>query len=269
MDAIRYCVTYSGGLVSYAAAKRVVERHGTEGVVALFADTRMEDEDLYRFVDETIDLLGIRLVTVCDGRTPWGVFEDERFIGNSRIDPCSKLLKRKLMDRWVDENCTKGETTLVYGLDWSERGRIEGKGDRPGHRQRTLERGWTPWYPMDEKPYLTKDDIGRELEAGGIAVPRLYKLGFPHNNCGGYCCKMGLAQARHLYRVLPDRYRFHEEQEQRLLSTIPTTKPSLKIVRRGVTRLVSLRELRGWMDQQEWLFDDHGWGCGGGCAIDD
>ena len=43
---IKHLVMFSGGVGSWAAAKRVVERHGTEGVVLLFADTLIEDEDL-------------------------------------------------------------------------------------------------------------------------------------------------------------------------------------------------------------------------------
>jgi len=264
-------IMYSGGLVSFKASERIVGEHGTDGVVALFADTMIEDADLYRFLHESTRHLGIELVTVCDGRTPWQVYRDEKFIGNSRVDPCSKILKRKLMERWVEENCSKG-TILVYGLDWSERHRIEdhvvkGKTE-PGHRSRVLAMGYLPQYPMNEKPYLTKDDIIADLHAIGIKEPYLYTLGFNHNNCGGFCCKMGHAQARHLLAVLPDRYREHEEEERRLLAEIPTTRPFLRYRSRGRTRGVTMEQFRKIVEQQPMLFDDHGWGCGGGCAID-
>lgn len=257
----------SGGLISHAAAGRAVVRYGADAVTGLFADTRIEDPDLYRFLGETTRHLGIKLVTVCDGRTPWQVFRDQKFIGNSRVDPCSKILKRKLMERWVDEHCPRG-TILVYGLDWSERHRIDGTKADPGHRGRTLARGYVPWYPMDEKPYLTKADIIAELHASDIEEPRLYKLGFPHNNCGGFCVKMGLAQARRLLEVLPDRYRQHEEEERRTMAENPKARPFLRFRSKGRTRGVTMAEFRRIAEQQPSLFDDHGWGCGGGCAID-
>jgi hypothetical protein len=268
-------VMYSGGLVSYAAAKRAAEKHGRECVTLLFADTKNEDPDLYRFLNETVAYLGCKLVTVCDGRDPWQVFEDEKFIGNSRVDPCSKKLKRELMDKWVKENCTNWSTILVYGLDWSERTRIDGqktgKKRKKGHKAITQERGWNPWYPMDEKPYLVKADIIADLHSVGIQEPDLYKLGFPHNNCGGSCVKMGLAQARHLYRVRPETYLRDEAKERHILQTIPTTRPFLKLRRAGRTRVISMEAFRKAMDKQPYLFenlDQSGWGCGGSCGIE-
>lgn len=41
-------VMFSGGVGSWAAAKRVAERRGTDGLILLFADTKSEDEDTYR-----------------------------------------------------------------------------------------------------------------------------------------------------------------------------------------------------------------------------
>ena len=48
-----HVVSYSGGLDSFIAAHRVVEKYGPEDVRLFFMDTKTEDEDLYRFLDET------------------------------------------------------------------------------------------------------------------------------------------------------------------------------------------------------------------------
>jgi len=40
---------FSGGITSWAAAKRVAAEHGADNTLLLFTDTKMEDEDLYRF----------------------------------------------------------------------------------------------------------------------------------------------------------------------------------------------------------------------------
>ena len=96
----KFIVSYSGGLGSFFAAKRLVKQHGKDNVAAVFADTKTEDEDLYRFLDESIAYLGIELFTIEDGRDVWQVFEDVRFLGNSRIDPCSRILKRDLIRKW-------------------------------------------------------------------------------------------------------------------------------------------------------------------------
>ena len=111
---VQRVVMFSGGVGSWMCAKRVAERHGTDGMTLLFADTNYEDEDLYRFLDEAAANVGVPLTRVSDGRDPWEVFWDVRLIGNSRQAPCSRILKNAQQDRWRDENCDP-ETTICYG----------------------------------------------------------------------------------------------------------------------------------------------------------
>jgi hypothetical protein len=45
--------------------------------------------------------------------------------------------------------------------------------------------GWAPWtveFPMREPPYLTKEEMLDQARADGLVPPRLYELGFAHNN---------------------------------------------------------------------------------------
>lgn len=60
----------SGGTGSWAAARRVADWYGTDDMVLLFADTLVEDEDLYRFLMEAAQDIGVPVTRVCDGRTP-------------------------------------------------------------------------------------------------------------------------------------------------------------------------------------------------------
>lgn len=255
-------VMISAGVTSWAAAMRSIERYGRENVEGLFADTKIEDPDSYRFLDQIEVQLGIKVHRIADGRDPWEVFVDERFIGNSRIDPCSKILKRKLMDAWRDEHCTPETHALAFGLDWDEEPRIT------RHRPRMA-----PWlcnYPMADKPWLTKAETLDWMRSCGIETPRLYTLGFSHNNCGGMCVKMGLGQAKHLLSALPDVYRRHERREQEAMSAIgPTAQPFLRLRRGGKTRPISMRDFRKMIERQPSLFDNLGGeaGCGGSCAL--
>ena len=94
-------VSFSGGVCSFWAAERTIRKFGAENVVLLFADTRMEDEDLYRFNADCERYLGVPITTIAEGRDPWDVFEAEGVIGNSRIDPCSRILKREFLRPWI------------------------------------------------------------------------------------------------------------------------------------------------------------------------
>jgi hypothetical protein len=202
--------------------------------------------------------VGGELVRVADGRTPWQVFRDERFIGNSRIDPCSKILKRKQIDCWRDRNCNPDETVVYVGLDWSE-----------SHRLTRLLPRVAPWIykaPMCEPPLLTKEAMIGLLKSEGIEPPRLYAMGFPHNNCGGFCCKAGQAHFALLLKTMPERYAHHEKQERELQEYIGTDETMLKDRRGGIRKPLSLTKLRERIEQQQTI-DFEEWG-GCGCAIE-
>ena len=120
-------------MTSYEAARRSLERFGHDATEIWFADTRIEDEDLYRFNKDVEELLGKKLILFDQGLDIWGIFKRERFLGNSRIDPCSKFLKRlplrkALEARYPHLKCTfcndiwerKQERITVLELDNSE-----------------------------------------------------------------------------------------------------------------------------------------------------
>ena len=44
------------------------------------ADTRVEDPDLWRFVRDSTVHMGVPPTVVADGRTPFEVFTDQRFL---------------------------------------------------------------------------------------------------------------------------------------------------------------------------------------------
>src|SRR5579859_1857151 len=207
-DEHTHVVMFSGGAGSWAAAKRVAQRHSPESITLLFTDTRMEDEDLYRFLDESAANVGARLVKIAEGRNPWHVFFDERFLGNSRVDPCSKILKRQMADQWLADNCDPKRTTVYVGIDWTEEHRFTKLRDRHAVD------GWRYEAPLCEAPFITKNDVTAWLKAEGIKQPRLYDLGFAHNNCGGFCIKAGQGHFANLLRRLPERYARHEAMEQ-------------------------------------------------------
>ena len=252
----KHVVMFSGGAGSWMAAKRVVQEHGTESIVLLFADTMMEDDDLYRFLIESSRNVGGELVQVADGRTPWEVFFDVRFLGNTRIDPCSRILKRELLREWVEKNCDPSDTVVYLGYDWTEEHRYEAA--KPHWQPCTLEA------PLCDEPYLTKADVVVALDREGIERPRLYAMGFPHNNCGGFCVKAGQAHFKLLLEVMPERYAYHERKEQELREHLGKDVSILRDRRGGPVRPMTLQEFRenleagGQCDMFEW----GGCGCG-------
>lgn len=256
----KHVVMFSGGAGSWAAAKRVAERFGTDDLTLLFADTMIEDEDTYRFLDEAAANVGGTLVKIADGRTPWEVFFDRRFMGNSRIDPCSEILKRKLLDKWRDEHCDPENTTIHLGIDITE-----------NHRLNRVRERTAPWRydaPLIWKPYIVRCEVFDWLAREGLKRPRLYDLGFGHGNCGGFCVKAGVGQFVRLLKTMPERFAYHEEREREFREFIGKDVSILTVTTDGVKRPLTLTELRERHERQECgqldLFDEGG--CG--CAID-
>ena len=253
---------FSGGLGSWMAAKRAAEIHGADNLTLLFADVGNdqsphvgEDEDTYRFVHEAVANVGAELVVVSDGRNIWQVFRDDRFLGNSRLANCSKFLKQKPCRDWLEANRDPAETTVYVGIDWSET-----------HRLPAIEKGWAPYpvaAPLTEAPYLDRDDMERMCVEAGMEVPRLYRAGFAHNNCGGFCVRAGQAQMELLLREHPERYAFHEAEEQKLRDHLGKDVAVLKDRTGGTATPLTLRGFRERIEDQPDLFDplDVG-GCG-------
>lgn len=212
-------VFFSGGLMSWAAAKRALATYGAENTTLLFTDTLIEDPDLYRFLEEAASNVGAPLIKIADGRTPWEVFRAEQIIGNQRIDPCSKILKRQPGEAWLTANCDPADTILIFGIHWEEEHRLATTdaltGKPRGIRNRYRELGWPHVdAPMCWSPWISARGVKDWARAEGLTPPRLYGLGFAHNNCGGFCVKAGEGHFSHLLKTLPEVYAHHEAQEE-------------------------------------------------------
>lgn len=250
-------VTFSYGVQAWACAKRVVERYGTDGLVLLNADTKSEDPDTYRFGHEAAANVGGQLVEIADGRNIWEVFRDVRMLGGGKMhaDPCSRILKRELIDRWLEKNCDPADTIVYVGLDWSE-GRFE--------RLRDIRAadGWRYEAPLCDPPYLTKDDMHEWATREGLAKQRLYVLGMSHANCGGGCVKMGQGGFAHLLKVDPCMFAEWEANEQTLREQLGDV-AILRDRRGGTSKPLTLRALRQRIERDESvdMFDIGGCGC--------
>lgn len=296
---MKHLVFFSGGSASWYVANRVKQQYGKDTLHLLFTDTLIEDNDLYRFIIETAANLfdnsservaqlisraselplvhtdmqarkealeQLRLDTVeelpqfhwlSEQRDVWDVFHETRFLGNSRIAPCSAQLKQRMAKRFVKPNFNPEETTLYLGIDWTEE-----------HRTGAPRKNWAPFpveFPLvDDEPF-NKIDIMRELDLQGIEPPRLYALGFAHNNCGGFCVRAGQGHFANLLEKNRELYLYHERREREFIEWIGAEVAILKRVKKGVPSPLALRQLREELDakqtEQVDFMDLGGCGC--------
>lgn len=121
----------------------------------------------------------------------------------------------------------------------------------------------TAW--KNKEPYLDKEQMCQWVESFGIKRPRLYDLGFAHNNCGGFCVKAGLGHFYNLLKMMPERYAYHEQRQEDLFLVIGKRVPFLKRTRDKQIQYLSLKEFREEVEAGEKvdLLDVGGCGCFG------
>ena len=254
-----HVVMLSGGVGSWAASKRVVAVQDTENRVLLFADTKTEHPDTYRFLRESAANVGGTLVEIADGRTIWEVFRDVKFLGNSHVDPCSRILKRDLADRWLADHYSPESVIVYVGIDWTEE-----------HRFIRLRERRLPWVyqaPLCDPPYLSKLQLHEWAAREGLQQQFLYRIGAPHANCGGGCVKMGQGGFANLYRKAPELFAEWEQREIEMRAQLGDVS-IMKDRRGGKTKPLTLTMLRIRVEADGRCDDEFDFG-GCGCMIDE
>lgn len=199
-------VSISGGLSSYYMLRYAAEQY--EALHGVFADVRFEDPDTYRVVTMCAQALADRgepLTVLCDGRNPFDVFDDVKLLGNTRKDPCSANLKRKLIKTWLKRTYTPDNCVMAIGYDVDEAHRIE----------RTA--GFYDPFPVATPladAGVWSETLPERFEAEHGWLPWAYRHHLPHSNCYGMCVKAGIEQWLILLRERPEVYAYAEAREE-------------------------------------------------------
>lgn len=215
-----------GGFTSSAQMPRILlERYGKENVRFINCVLPNEHPDTWRLFDAVEEKLGIRITHIAyhpdrkwqyvekEDRTnsdrlltPFDIFDEQGFIGNSRNDPCSRMLKRETVFNYVSDMYKKEDIVIAVGIHGDEFER------RAAIEENWKRQGYDTVFPIIEEPYLEREEQIRLMnEWYGVSL-ELYEYGFDHNNCGGACVKAGQRQWALLWYYRPDVY---DEWEQR------------------------------------------------------
>jgi hypothetical protein len=163
------------------------------------------------------------------------VIESEKFMPNSRIDLCSRILKRERSAKFIKKfNPEDIKVAIGIGL-WEE------------HRVSRAKEFWLPYEIVSpfcdsgefESKY--KDEI---FNMANLVEPHLYQIGLAHNNCAGFCVKAGIKHYRLLLEKDRDLYLTHEDNEQKLYKNNPNLRPFLNKMIKGEKLYITLKQLR-------------------------
>lgn len=256
---MKYLISLSGGIGSFYTVKNLLDKGiKKENIELIFCDTLAEDGDLYRFLNDIERVFEMKITRLCVGKSPIELCFEDNFLYNSRIANCSKKLKSKPFREYIKKySCD--EVVLVFGIDFTE-----------AHRCAAIERNYKPYkvyFPLCEPPYTDKVEMLGSLKDYNLEVPRLYKLGFGHNNCKGCCVKAGIGHFKNLLEKDRITYLEFENKEERIRERLGKNVAIMK--RKG--QPFTLKQLRYMVEHEpkQLTIDeclDYG-ACG--CFVDD
>jgi hypothetical protein len=175
----RIVCNFSCGAASAVATKLVLAEFGASRDVQIVnAFIAEEHADNRRFLADCEVWFGRPVTVLRDekyGASARQVFRRERFLKSQGGAPCSRALKRRVLDAW-----SRPTDTVVLGYTSEEGDRYDRFLD--ANNIKVLA-------PMIDRG-LTKADCLAIVARAGIELPLMYRLGFQNANCVG-CVKGG------------------------------------------------------------------------------
>ncbi len=228
-------VGHSGGVTSAWALGWALREYPRDEVVALFHDTKREDDDTYRFLHEIAAKLAIHVTERSDGRSVEEVEDDEGALANNRMAFCSRILKAEQRDKFFLELRVQGifDITNVLGfsaIEWQRIQRATTRAEQAGYKVR---------FPVKECG-VTKQQCADWCLSLGVRPPRMYEWS-EHANCVG-CRRGGKAYWLAVKENRPDVFLSSVQREKEFEHTFlkGTTLEQLAIT--GLKRPVKQRE---------------------------
>ncbi|QNH91657.1 hypothetical protein SR18_gp006c [Caulobacter phage SR18] len=191
------------------------------------------------------------LVWIVEGRDIWEIYRDERFLGNSGNDPCSKLQKRRPARWWREAKCDRENSVHYFGINAAEAHRFEDlhldkatglpTQEPSGIKHRMAAEGWRAEAPL-------VSDLRGELnpllflKREELHVPRLYGWS-AHNNCGGDCCKAGIRHWKRRYEYSPAGFSYAAVMERKVAAYLGGNFTFLEDRRKGGRKPLRLTDL--------------------------
>lgn len=191
----RIVCQFSCGAASAVATKLALAQYGaTHDVQIINAFLANEHEDSRRFLLDCQSWFGQDITQLKDekyGADIIQVFRRERFMKGRNGAPCTKLLKRRLLDSWKQPG-----DVMVFGYTAEEADRLD------DFRERNPDR---PVIAPLIDAGLGKEDCKAMVMRTGIELPMMYRLGYDNANCIG-CVKGGEGYYRAIREDFPEQF---------------------------------------------------------------
>lgn len=191
----RIVCQFSCGAASAVATKLAIAQYREEQeILILNAFIVQEHPDNRRFLTDCERWFGLPIQVLRDGKygaSTIEVFRRKQFIKGFRGAPCSKALKRDLLD-----SVKRPDDVMVLGFTAEEADRFENFVERNPDRKVIA--------PLIERG-LGKEDCKAMVQRAGIELPAMYRMGYHNANCIG-CVKGGEGYWRAIREDFPAQF---------------------------------------------------------------
>ncbi len=186
---------FSCGAASAVATKIALAQFPDRELLIVNAFIREEDADNRRFLADCEQWFAHPITVLRDekyGASIFEVWKRKRFMKGLRGAPCSRELKRKVLDQ-----VRRPDDIVIFGFTVEEEGRFEDFQDRNPDIRAVA--------PLVERG-LTKGDCLGMVERAGIVLPLAYRDGFANANCAA-CPKGGEGYWNRVRIYRPDAFK--------------------------------------------------------------
>jgi hypothetical protein len=201
-------VWFSCGAASAVASKRTIEKYGdTHNILIVNNPVDEEDDDNRRFMNDVSKWLGQPIIQAVNSKanttSAVDIWDKRKYMSGINGAPCTLVLKKEA--RYEFEKSNK--------IDYHVLGFTA---DEVGRHERFVK------YERDNVlPVLIEDGITKQMcfdiiTSAGIALPRVYSMGYPNANCIGCVKATSPTYWNHVRRMHPDQFRERAEQSRSL-----------------------------------------------------
>ena len=201
----RAIVWFSCGAASAIASMYAVKKYDNCDIV--YCDTGGEHQSNKKFLIDIEKLIGkeIKVLKNLKYKDHFEVFKKEKYLQGIRGARCTTELKKKLR-----LNYQRPDDIHIFGYTLEEKSRAE----KFEHYNPEL---FVDWILIEKG--ITKENCLGILWQKGIKLPKMYELGYNHNNCIG-CVKGGMGYWNQIRKDFPEHFNKMAEIERNIEHSI-------------------------------------------------
>lgn len=198
---------FSCGVTSAVACKLALDKYGSDNVKLFYMVIDSAHDDNERFIKDCEDWYGVKIERRRSEKyvDQFDVIERTKYVNGPSGARCTLELKKNVRYKIESEIDYDGQ---IFGFEFSKK-----EVNRAIRFAQQYPKA-KPIYPLIERQ-ISKQQCAELLLRNGIALPKMYDLGFHNNNCIG-CVKGGMGYWNHIRKHFPDVFNKMADLEQKV-----------------------------------------------------